>query len=206
VGLQISPVLMDLHGKSRALVGLGSYLVNVVADCNTCHGIGAPFNTAYLPGHNPFFGEPKQFDPAIYLGGGRDFGALRPGSAHVISRHLTPDRTGLPAGGLTFADFHEIMWHGTDLDHLHPTCTGAVGPTGVPPPFDGNLLQIMPWPVFQDMTDHDLRAIYEYLGSIPCIAGPPAPSRFITSVSKRAERRFSPGAGWLPHDSHANRD
>jgi hypothetical protein len=39
-------------------------------------------------------------------------------------------------------------------------------------PFDGNLLQVMPWPTFQNMTDHDLRAIYEYLSSIPCITGP----------------------------------
>lgn len=43
-------------------------------------------------------------------------------------------------------------------------------------PFDGNLLQIMPWPLFQSMTVHDLRAIYEYLSAIPCIEGPPAPS------------------------------
>jgi len=34
----------------------------------------------------------------------------------------------------------------------------------------------MPWPTFQSMTDHDLRAIYEYLSAIPCIEGPPAPS------------------------------
>ena len=34
---------------------------------------------------------------------------------------------------------------------------------------------IMPWPAFQNMTDHDLREIYEYLSAIPCIAGPPAP-------------------------------
>jgi len=53
-----------------------------------------------------------------------------------------------------------------DLDHLHPN---------LPPPFDGSLLQIMPWPTFQNMTDHDLRAIYEYLSAIPCIQGPPAP-------------------------------
>jgi hypothetical protein len=41
-------------------------------------------------------------------------------------------------------------------------------------PFDGNSLQVMPWPTFQNMTDHDLRAIYEYLSSIPCITGPPS--------------------------------
>jgi hypothetical protein len=26
---------------------------------------------------------------------------------------------------------------------------------------------VMPWPVYQSMTDHDLRAIYEYLKAIP---------------------------------------
>ena len=28
----------------------------------------------------------------------------------------------------------------------------------------------MPWPNFQDLTDYDIRAIYEYLSAIPCIA------------------------------------
>ena len=40
------------------------------------------------------------------------------------------------------------------------------------PPFDGNLLQVMPWPAYRDWTDRDLLAIYEYLRSIPCIASP----------------------------------
>ena len=48
--------------------------------------------------------------------------------------------------------------------------------TCLPPPFDGALLQIMPWPIYHNMTNHDLRAIYEYLSAVPCIAGPPAPS------------------------------
>ena len=66
------------------------------------------------------------------------------------------------------------------MDHQHQTCT-TVSPTPIPascipPPVDGNLLQIMPWPSYKDMTEHDLRAIYEYLSAIPCIAGPPAPS------------------------------
>jgi len=70
-----------------------------------------------------------------------------------------------------------ILRTGVDMDHLHPTCTGGVINAGcVPPPFDGDLLQVMPWPNFGNMTDHDLRAIYEYLSAIPCIAGPPAPS------------------------------
>jgi hypothetical protein len=27
----------------------------------------------------------------------------------------------------------------------------------------------MPWPVFHNMTDHQIEAIYEYLSAIPCI-------------------------------------
>jgi hypothetical protein len=27
----------------------------------------------------------------------------------------------------------------------------------------------MPWPVFNNMSDHYIEAIYEYLSSIPCI-------------------------------------
>jgi hypothetical protein len=40
------------------------------------------------------------------------------------------------------------------------------------PPFNGDLLQIMPWPNYQDWTDHDLRAVYEYLKAIPCTQTP----------------------------------
>lgn len=36
-GLAIAPVLLDLHGKNRALVGLGSYIVNAQADCGAPH-------------------------------------------------------------------------------------------------------------------------------------------------------------------------
>jgi hypothetical protein len=66
------------------------------------------------------------------------------------------------------------MRHGTDFDHIHPNCP-ASGPllfNCVNPPFDGDLLQVMRWPDFQDMTDHDLLAIYTYLSAIPCKPGP----------------------------------
>jgi hypothetical protein len=32
-------------------------------------------------------------------------------------------------------------------------------------------LQIMPWPEDRHMTEHELRAIYEYLSAVPCIVG-----------------------------------
>ena len=41
---------------------------------------------------------------------------------------------------------------------------------------DGNLLQIMPWPVFNNLSDQDLLAIYTYLSAIPCITGPATPN------------------------------
>jgi cytochrome c553 len=31
----------------------------------------------------------------------------------------------------------------------------------------------MPWPVYQSLSDNDLRAIYEYLSAIPCVEGGP---------------------------------
>lgn len=176
-GLKIAPVPLNLEGKDRALVGLGSYMVNAVADCNGCHSAGPA--TEFAAGGNPYLGQPTQVNPATYLGGGRDFGSPFPGPGpypHIISRNLTPDKTGLPEGGRSFSEFAKILRTGVDLDHLHPTCTGAPDGTCVPPPFDGALLQIMPWFAHQNLTNHDLRAIYEYLSAIPCIAGPPAPS------------------------------
>jgi hypothetical protein len=173
-GFKIAPVHLNLEGKNRALVGLGSYIVNAQADCDGCHSAGP--RTEFAMGGNPYFGQkPEKVNPATYLGGGRDFGELVPppgiGSAHIISRNLTPDKSGLPEGGNDFSTFLAILRTGKDFDHLHPTCTGAPNPGCVPKPFDGELLQIMPWPIQKNMTDHDIRAIYEYLKAIPCIQG-----------------------------------
>jgi hypothetical protein len=178
-GFRIAPVPLNLAGKNKALVGLGSYLVNASGDCNGCHSNGPP--TEFTPTGNPYLLSPPfdghtKINPATYLGGGRDFGPLPvPGFSHIISRNLTPDKTGKP-GGDTFSEFRTIMKTGVDPDNLHPTCKGPPAENCIPAPFNGALLQIMPWPIFRNMTDHDLRAIYEYLSAIPCIAGPPAPN------------------------------
>jgi hypothetical protein len=172
-GFDAAPVPLNLDGLDVGLVGLGSYIVNIQADCNGCHSAGPA--TEYTQG-SPYFGQPKVVNPAVYLGGGDDFGSLIPGTADIVSRNLTPDNTGLPAGGVTFDEFLQIMTTGVDLDHAHPTCTGAPNANCLLPPFDGDLLQIMPWPTFQAMSNHELRAIYEYLKAIPCVSGPPAPS------------------------------
>jgi len=181
IGFDIAPVPLNLHGKNRHKVGLGSYIVNGAADCNGCHTsdptleFTVPGNPYLIPMPTGPFTGTKVVNPATYLAGGNDFGTFDPGglSAHIVSRNLTPDRTGLPEGGHTYAEFHQIMRTGVDMDHLHPTCTGALNPGCVPFPFNGALLQIMPWPNFQNLSDHDLEAIYEYLSAIPCNAGPP---------------------------------
>jgi len=151
-GLAIAPVPLNLVGKNRALVGLGSYLVNAAGDCNGCHA--GPLGE-YAVGGDPFLGQPKQVNQAAYLAGGTPlFGPV------FLPRNLTPDKTGRPEGGATFEEFRAIMRTGIDPDQAHL--------------FIGNpYLQVMPWPNFQDMTDNDLRAIYEYLSAIPCLEGDP---------------------------------
>ncbi len=117
-GFEIAPVHLNLERKNRALVGLGSYIVNAVGDCNGCHSAG-PTSEFASPGGNPYFRTPpfsgtKQVNQLTYLGGGRDFGPV--GSvAHLYSRNLTPDNTGLPVGGHTYKEFVEIMRLGAYL-------------------------------------------------------------------------------------------
>src|ERR1700682_2175493 len=75
-GFEIAPVPLNLAGKNRRLVGLGSYIVNAQGDCNGCHSsdpateFTASGNPYLLP---PVFSGKKQFNAATYLGGGRDF-------------------------------------------------------------------------------------------------------------------------------------
>jgi hypothetical protein len=188
IGFQIAPVPLNLINKDPNLVGYGSFLVNAVGDCNGCHTGGGPPNFNYAAGRNPYFGQPAKVDPTVYLEGGSDFGpavppipGVYPPAAYgsyvgpdIIARNLTPDKTGRAEGGRTLAQFIQIIRTGVDLDNLHPTCTSATpSPTPancLPPPVDGALLQVMPWPTFHNMTDHQLVAIYEYLSSIPCLS------------------------------------
>jgi hypothetical protein len=131
-------ITLDLTGKNRSLVGMGSYLVNAVGGCNDCH-TQPPYT------QDPFaaLGAPKQINVACYLAGGTAFGPF-------VSRDLTPFEDGKPAG-LTLDQFIHVIRTGEDPDN------------------PGTVLQVMPWPVYQSMTDRDLRAIYEYLSSIPAI-------------------------------------
>ena len=148
--------------------------MNAASDCNSCHTLNPV--AEFSPGANPYLGQhPAKVNPAVYLGGGQDFGTLDPQglSAHIVTRNLTPDKTGRPEGGATFSEFVDHIRHGTDTDHWHPNCTGALNAHCVPFPFDGTRLQIMPWPTYAKMSEHDLHAIYEYLSAIPCLEGDP---------------------------------
>ena len=146
IGYAIAPVPLDLKGKNRGLVGLGSYIVNGAGTCSGCH-TSPPF----VEGGDPFLGQPTQVNASNYLSGGTAFGPF-------VSRNLTPNRLGRPAG-FTLAQFIEVIRTGKDLKNIAPP---------VPSP-EVNLLQVMPWPEYREMSDRDLTAIYEYLTAIPCI-------------------------------------
>ena len=58
IGFEIAPVPLNLKGRNKAMVGLGSYIVNAQADCNGCHTSGGPPNFNYAAGFNPYFDLP----------------------------------------------------------------------------------------------------------------------------------------------------
>jgi hypothetical protein len=141
-GLTISPVALDLNGKDRDLVGLGSYIVNAQAACNDCHT-----NPPFAPGGDPFQGQPTHINTARFLAGGTVFPPT-----NVVSANITPDASGNPAG-LSYDDFKRLVQTGREAN--------------------GELLQVMPWPIYANMNDRDIRAIYEYLRAIPSVPSGP---------------------------------
>jgi len=142
-GAALNPVPLNVEGLNVGIVFRGSYLVNAVQHCNSCHT-----SPPYAIGAQP---SPPFFMPAVnavnYMAGGRRFGAQDDPNA-VVSPNLTPDpKTGLP-GGLTLDEFRTALRTG----RAHET---------------GRKLKVMPWPMFNDLSGSDLHAIYEYLRAIP---------------------------------------
>jgi hypothetical protein len=184
---------LNLKGLNPDLVAVGSYIINGQADCNGCHTTAPP--TEYSDPGNPFFNQhPARVNLATYLAGGNDFGPVGPGISggvigagpHIITRNLTPDHTGLPEGGHTFAEFLNIIRTGHDYDNLHPNCSSTVTDNcyfAVPGnEVDGTLLQVMPWPTFSHMSDNDIQAMYEYLKAVPCNANSGSPYPWVRNV------------------------
>jgi hypothetical protein len=73
------------------------------------------------------------------------------------SRSTSRRRIAISWANRTFEQFKRVIRTGVDLGKIPPNVPSA----------DHDLLQVMPWPVYQDMTDHDLLAIYKYLSAIP---------------------------------------
>ena len=145
-GLTIAPVPLTLTGLTSSqleLVGNGSYIVNALADCASCHG-AAP---AYLGGG---CATPDAGPPACT---GLTFAT--PGFT-VFARNLTPDpTTGLQ---LTLAQFISAIRTGADY---HGVAAGA-SPT--------ESMLVMPWVTFRWMSLDDLRSVYAYLRAIPAVS------------------------------------
>jgi hypothetical protein len=133
-----SPVPLDMTGKNVNTVKLGSYYVNAIGNCASCHS-----TVVYKVGTDPFKGQPVEINTATYLSGGKKYA-----KDTITSANLTPDANGNPAG-LTLKQFVAVMKKGTDPEDAT------------------KLVQIHPWPVYKNMTYSDLNAIYQYLRAIP---------------------------------------
>jgi hypothetical protein len=134
-----------LPPEQQAQVGRGSYLLNAVADCSTCHTDGAGegnFDGGFLPGT-------VHVNTSAYLAGGVDIG-ISIGVPRILSRNLTPD----PSTGLFLseAQFVEAMRFGADFRRPGSSLRS---PDHFPAAFQ--------------MTLDDLKAVYAYLQAIPAV-------------------------------------
>lgn len=168
-GFAISPVALRYKKNVKDLVGYGSYLVNGPGGCVSCHTYPEYLTTE----GDPFVtGDPTspEINTRHFLGGGQCFGPF-------IARNITPDpATNLPAD-LTLKNFMTAMRTGLDeqciVNPSNPICSQE--------PDTGGTLQVMPWPAYHYMNDHDLKAIYYYLTAVPnstpcnqiCVNGQP---------------------------------
>ena len=113
--------------------------------CGECHT-----HPAFMPGANPFLGQAEVINAEVFMSGGRMFGPV------IKAPNITPDEFGRPAG-LDFAAFEAAIR------------------TGRKPDASGRIMQVMPWPQMGKRTTRELRAMYEYLRSIPSLPDSPNP-------------------------------
>jgi mono/diheme cytochrome c family protein len=136
----------NLSDGERAKVGRGAYLVNAIANCNTCHTDGVPDGAA----DSGLVPDTFDFNAATHLAGGVDLAGRNRLPFPVLSRNLTshPD-TGLE---ITEAEFVQVMRFGADF--RRPGGSLRVGPHFL---------------AGFRMTFVDLQAIYAYLRTIPAV-------------------------------------
>jgi hypothetical protein len=138
IGFAISPIPLN----SLDLKGKDPELVGlgsyIVNAQGGCNDCHSCPSYAINPYVPPFVG---QVNSKNYLAGGVPFGPT------LTSRNITPDATGKPAG-LTLEQFETAIHTGHD-------------------PLSGDVLEVMPWPIYRFMTGRDLDAIYTYLSAIP---------------------------------------
>ncbi len=194
-GFRASPVPLDLSGKDPRQVGIGSYVVNVTGVCNHCHSANQfhkaeyPQNQADQSGNPYFLPAPNGpytggivdgrstfvIDPTTFVAGGQNFGL-------VYSKNLTPSPNGnvqtptaktpyYAEGGIDWKTYWGVLHNGVDIDQVLTQCNpgSTTVPAGcVAAPTNAYVLQVMPWPAVRLLTDSDLNAVWQYLGSIPC--------------------------------------
>jgi mono/diheme cytochrome c family protein len=141
--LKLAPLALKYDAKDRATIARGSYLVNALGGCVSCHTM-----PTFEAGGDPFKGEPEKPNLTNYLAGGKCFGPIK-------SPNITPDANGHP-GGLTQAEFIESIRGGK----VHMMEDGKK-------PDPNDIQKVMPWPEFRHMTDEDLGAVYAYLAAVP---------------------------------------
>lgn len=145
--------------SAEALVERGAYLVRIMA-CNDCH---TPFRMGprgpepdmdrMLSGHPEGLAMPPAPSlgdgPWVWAGAGTNTAFAGPWGVSFTA-NLTPDpETGL--GGWTEETFFQAIRDGRHEGRGRP------------------ILPPMPWPMYRQATDEDLRAVFAYLQTIPAI-------------------------------------
>jgi mono/diheme cytochrome c family protein len=148
-------------GQAQSAVERGKYLVTVM-DCNGCHTpfkMGEPDMTRMLSGHPQdvkIAAAPPIPSGGIWATMINETNTAWAGPWGVsFTTNLTPDPTGLGTSEQAFVD---SIRNGKHL---------GTGRAILPP---------MPWKMYSQLTDNDLKAIFAYLRTIPAISNRvPAP-------------------------------
>lgn len=158
----------------QALIARGKYL-SLIGGCNDCHSpkiltpIGpAPDTTRLLSGH-------PQDEMLGNLVQTQEWVLFNPGATAYVgpwgisyAANLSPDDTGI--GNWTFQQFETAIRKGKfkGLENSRP------------------LLPPMPWQMYQNMSDEDLKALFAYLKSIPPVKNlvpqPVPPTELLSQV------------------------